>query len=118
MVHLMLYFVVMLCGVKPQIPVFDVCLYNTRIELLIIKTFTKTVISPAEYHSVFLNISCSQFVVFVRKINLCEEKDLSGCMVITGQNFNAAIRVGSFSSQSSKPVNIVSLYDEFLYTVF
>jgi hypothetical protein len=74
MVHLMWYFVIMLCGVKSQIPVFDVYLYNTHIELLIIKTFTKTVISPAEYHSVFLNISCSLFPlvpsVFKLSINL------------------------------------------------
>jgi hypothetical protein len=41
----------------------------------------------AKYHPVFLNISCSQFVMFVKKIGLCEEKGLSGCVDVTGQQY-------------------------------
>jgi hypothetical protein len=46
--------------------------------------------------------------MFVRKLGLCEEKGLSGYMDVTGQQFNAATRVGSFSSHSYKPVYILS----------
>jgi hypothetical protein len=42
----------------------------------------------AEYHHVFLNIVCSHFLVFVRKLFLCEEKSLSGYMDVTGQQYN------------------------------
>ena len=57
-------------------------------------------------------------MVFVGKISTYEEKGLSECMDVTGQQLTAATRVGSFSSQSSKPVNIVSFYAEFLCTFF
>jgi len=36
MVHLMWYFVVILCDVKSHIPIFDVYLYNTHVKLLMI----------------------------------------------------------------------------------
>ena len=52
------------------------------------------------------------------KIILYEEQGFSECMDVTGQQLNGATSVGSFSSQSSKPVNIVSLYAKFLCTFF
>jgi hypothetical protein len=61
--------------------------------------FSLSIICFSEYHSVFLNISCSHFVVYVREISLCEEKGLSVCMDVTGYHWNAATRVGCFSSQ-------------------